>query len=546
MKKKRWSAVLKLLSPYRGRIIALNVLTSVQSALQVAFALVTRYVVDAAINENGRLLFWAVALMTTLLLTALVHAIYAWLTGSTSDRCTAHFRKKLLESAIYSEGEQMHAYHSGTLLSHGMTDVATVCEGVTGALPTITGQVVRLIASFAAVIILSKDVLPVVLIGAAVVAVISAGVRPALKRRHADVRKAEDREMSDMQEDFQQIELIRGLQAQKQILGRFDLRLKDSLCAKKKRRFWSVGISSGVFFLSQTATAAVLLWGASQVAHKSMSYGDLTAMLQLIALMRAPILGMSGTWTRLTGVEVAAERIEALLNKREEITPEQTPDCHVRAVVFEHVSFSYPGKEEAVLSDYSATFSLENWSCLTGFSGKGKSTVFKLILGLYTPNQGRVYLDTDVGQIPCGRQTAGLFAYVPQNYALFSGTVMENFLLVAPDMEKADWEQALQTAEAQFLMELPLAEQTPLQENNSGLSMGQIQRLAIARAVLMKRQIFLLDECTSALDAQTERKVLTNLAALGKQAIVVTHRPQVLRDMQDIRYTEMDDAGKTE
>ena len=166
--------------------------------------------------------------------------------------------------------------------------------------------------------------------------------------------------------------------------------------------------------------------------------------------------------------------------------------------------------------------------------------MFKLILGLYTPQSGCVYLETAQGNIPCSEDTRSLFAYVPQDYALFSGTVLENLQLVAPDASASQLEEALQTAQAGFVLEMPDGLRTPLGENNTGLSMGQLQRIAIARAVLMDRPVLLLDECTSALDAKTEKAVLEALKATGRQAVLVTHRPETLENISGITAVSME------
>lgn len=529
-----------LLRPYRGRVIFLNVLSVLQSGLQVGFAVVTKHVVDSALQKSEALLWWGIGLGVLLLLLALVHMVYAWLTGSTMDRCVARFRKELLAAATRCSEEKIHAYHSGALLSRGMEDVRAVCDGVINALPTMIGQIARLICAFAAVLLIYPSLTPVLLVGGAAMLAATACLRPILKRHHARVRKAEEQVMSGMQEDLQQLELIRGLQVEKQILQRFDKYLHNSLHAKDGRRRWTVSASSAISFVAQLATGVLLLWGASQVAHSQISYGALAAMLQLLSLFRTPILGLSGLWTRLTGVEVAAERLNELLDLQESSETQETAIGHVQAIVFEHVTFCYPDDSVPVMEDFSLQFPLEKWACLTGLSGKGKSTMFKLMLGLYTPQKGRVYLKTEDAEIPCSTETRHLFAYVPQDYALFSGTVLENLLLVAPDADETIRHSALKAAMADFILEMPNGEQTHIRENNAGLSMGQMQRLAIARAVLMERPILLLDECTSALDAQTEQQVLENLAALGKQAILVTHRPEALKNREHIHFINMD------
>jgi len=522
-----------MLRPHLGRLWLLCALTVLESLLQVAMALLTRFVIDAALNR-GDLLFWGAMLAADLVLMILGHALLTWMTGSIIDKSTAGLRYLLLRSAVFSRDVRNQGFHSGQLLSRGMEDVNTVCDGVVNALPTLLGQVTRLVGAFAAVWLVSPTVAAVMALAAVLIGAATAIARPVMKRKHRAVRKKDEKVMSTMQEDLQKLELIQSMDAQAPILRRFQGKLDDSLWAKRRRRKWSVGVSGVINATTMAGSGALLLWGASQVAAGALTYGSLTSMIQLLNLFRGPVLGLSGLWTKLTSVEVAAERLKSLIET-------ETPSVHSRekldvtAVVFEDVTFGYPGEDAPVLEHFSARFPLESWACLTGMSGKGKTTLFKLMLGLHAPQSGSIWLETAQGKKPCGDGTRHLFAYVPQDYALFSGTVRENLTLVADESEKA-FRQALAIAQADFVEDL----NTTLGENNTGLSKGQLQRLAIARAILMDRPIFLLDECTSALDAQTEAAVLKGLQSLGKQAILVTHRPEALTDLTGITKVEMD------
>ncbi len=522
----------QVMRPYRFRVIGLSVMTVLQSLLQVSMALVTRFVIDAALGA-GQLGFWAGALAANVLLLVGVHSLISWYANSTYDRLCSSLRQDILRSAVYSQDDRLQAYHSGALLSRGIEDVYSVCDGAVNVIPSLIGQVTRLAATFAAVIYIYPPVAGVLLVVAAVVGCVTAALRPMIKAKHRGVRQTDEKVMSAMQEDLQQLELIQSLEAQEQILKRFDKRVKENLSARFVRRIWSVGSNSIINTASQVGSGALLLWGAARVAGDAMSYGSLTAMLQLLALFQGPVLGLSGLWTRLASVDVAAERLQDLLkvSQRQEKT-EQKPA--IRQIVFENVTFTYSGEETPVVENFSMQIPVTDWSCLTGASGKGKTTLFKLILGLYTPQSGRVYLQTDTEQIPCSGDTRHLFAYVPQDYALLSGTILENLLLVAPDADEQELREALTVAEADFVWELSNKEQAQLGENNTGLSKGQLQRLAIARAILMKRPILLLDECTSALDAETEAAVLQGLYKLGKQAVLVTHRPEALSGLDGI------------
>ncbi len=527
-----------ILRPYRWRMVLICALTVLQSLLQVFMALLSRFVIDAAL-EAGNLAFWGAVLLADMLLLVGNHSLLSWYTGSTADRLAAKLRQDILRSAVYCNDTQLQQYHSGELLSRGMEDVYTVCDGAVSALPALVGQVVRLTATFAAVLFLYPPVAGVLLCVAVVVGVATACLRPVIKAKHRAVRQTDEKVMAAMQENLQQLELIQSLDAQKQILQRFDRRIWQNLRARFQRRLWSVGSSSMLNTASQVGSGVLLLWGVSRIATGVMSYGTLTAMLQLLALFRGPVLGLSGLFTRLAGVEVALERLRHLLKAPVCVT-QKKQEQKLRAIVFENVTFTYPGETAPVVKDFSFRIPLDGWTCLTGISGKGKTTLFKLVLGLYNPQSGRVYLETADGQLPCSAETRSLFAYVPQDYALLSGTILENLLLVAPDADEQKLRQALSVARADFVWELGNKEQAQLRENNTGLSKGQLQRLAIARAILMDRPVFLLDECTSALDGETEKTVLQNLKALDKQTVLVTHRPEALEGLEHITSVSME------
>ena len=533
---RRW--VKRYFKPYRLRVAMLCGITILSAVLQVVNALLTKNVVDAALNTPQQLFQKGIWLIANLLAMVALHSVGNWLTGSTSDLCIADLRRALLRSISKSEDDTRYHYHSGSLLSRAMEDVRTLCDGMIHALPGLVGQISRLVAGFAAVILLYPAIAGVVAVVAVLAVIFAATVRPLLKKHHKRVRKADEKMSATMQEDLRQLELVKSLGAEEQMLERFRQSVEDSLQAKKERRILSVSISAFLSGFSNLATGAVLLWGAAKVASKQLSYGSLTAMLQLLGMLRSPVLGISGLWTRLTTVEVAAERLDQLIKEPDEVAAASVGEIH--SIVFDHVTFAYPGESEPVLKEFCAEYTLEHWLSISGASGRGKSTLFKLLLGLYQPQQGKVYLRTEQGLVACGPQTRHLFAYVPQDYGLLSGTVLDNLLLASPNVDADSRREALGIACAEFVYTLPEGENTPLRENNDGLSKGQLQRIAVARAVLMGRPILLMDECTSALDAQTEETLLRNLNKLPCKAILVTHRPDALEGLDGICSVEME------
>lgn len=529
-----------MLRPFLGREILLILLAIMQAVTHVIFSLVTKEVIDSAVSRDGRLAFWGIMLAAVVGAILLIHLLQVWYSGSTQDMCTAKMRHALLASAVHSEDMRLQDYHSGELLSRGIEDVRIVCDGMVNSLPTLAGQMVRLVGALIAVMTIYPPICPVLLGAGGVLALAAMLIRPVSKRRYKAVRETEDQVMAQMQENLHQLELIKSIQAEKNILKRFNKKLNIDLKTKTRRRRWTTTSSMLIYSISQIGMGVLLFWGAVQVAAEVLSYGSFTAMQSLVTQFRGPAIGLSGQFSKLAGIEVAAARLSEMLGGEDHAVTIKQEQPKVQAVVFENVTFCYPSDTTPVVDHFSISLPLENWSCLTGHSGKGKSTLFKLMLGLYTPQEGRVYLKTDQGDIPCGKENRHLFAYVPQDFALFSGTVLENLQLVAPDADEETIRNALSVAQADYIWDQTHQLETQVRENNAGLSKGQLQRLAIARAVLMDRPIFLLDECTSALDAKTEDRVLQNLQKMGKQAILVTHRPEAVEKLETVAFVSME------
>ena len=190
----------------------------------------------------------------------------------------------------------------------------------------------------------------------------------------------------------------------------------------------------------------------------------------------------------------------------------------------ENLSFSYD--RDQVFRDGEFTLPKGAFAAITGPSGIGKSTLLKLLLGIFKPESGGLFLQCGDEQVRLDRATRRLFAYVPQGNLLLSGTLLENLTITRPDATREEIEEALfVSAMDEYLPQLPDGLNTVIGESAAGLSEGQAQRIAIARAVLGGAPILLLDECTSALDPETEKKVLSRIRNLpNRTCIAVTHR----------------------
>lgn len=483
-----------------------------------ALALVSRRVLD----EGGRP--WGWALLFLALALPLLDGGLDLLSGRMVDRAAAALRRDTLEQLLRKDAESYNRYHSGQIFSRLTQDAYTVCEWRITGRPQVAGQLIRLFCAASALFLVN---IPLAIAVVAAGALVTAGgrlLRRYLTRRHLRVRQADECLTGCTQEILEHMELLRSMTAGKEAVRRFEGRQKEWLRERARLRIFTTEAGTGFSSILQLGYAVLLVWGGAAIRGGRISFGDLAALLQLLAMFQSPLTGLSGVQSRLAAVRAAETRLDELYSLPEEAPGQPAREDDVfRAIVFENVTFSYEGEDQPVLREFSARLPLDRWTCLMGMSGSGKSTLFRLILGLYHPQQGRVYLETERGDIPCSAAVRGLFGYVPQTPWLFSGSIRENLLLAKPDADDAALWDALERAQCGFVRDLPDRLGTVLNEEGGGLSAGQRQRIAIARAMLSAPRFLLLDEITSALDENTEAQLLTELTGAYPSAVFATH-----------------------
>ncbi len=520
------------LAPCRRAGATLSVLTGVRSLALVALALTSRGVLNSAPGGDGFFL-WCAALGILSIAIPILNSALSAFSGRITDRTCAEVRQTLFAQLQHKDCASLRHYHSGHLFSRLTGDCATACQQYTSLYPSIFGQLMQLAGAFIALCVLRPALAAVLTLCGAAAAVAGLVFRRFLKGKHLAERRAGEGVTACLQEGLEQLETDRVTASPGETVGRFSARQALWLRVRESLRRCSIGGWLGFSLLVYLGSGGAILWGALSIRAGTLTIGDLTAILQLIGLFRSPVTGLTGVQSQFAAADAARERLEALWSLPEEPTgPAIPPQAKCRALVLKNLTFTYEGEERPVFKGVTARIPLDGWVCLTGASGRGKSTLYRLILGLYHPQEGEILLETDRGTFPCGTETRQFFGFVPQEPALFSGTVRENLHLSRPDAsDEALW-QALEDAECGFLKTLPLGLDTPLGEGGQGLSAGQRQRLAIARALLRPSQVLLLDEITSALDAETERRVLHKLQAHYPAALTATHRTETPMEMQ--------------
>ena len=517
-KKVAWPPKKMVSGAYRAALVLLYIGIAALALGTAALALVSRRVLD----EGGSP--WGWALLFLALALPLLDGGLDLLSGRMVDRAAAALRRDTLAQLLRKDAESYNRYHSGQVFSRLTQDAYTVCDWRITGRPQVAGQLIRLICAASALFLVN---IPLAIAVVAAGALVTAGgrlLRRHLTRRHLRVRQADERLTGCTQEILEHMELLRSTTAGKEAVRRFEGRQKEWLRERKRLRVFSTGVGTGFSTVLQLGYAVLLVWGGAAIRGGRISFGDLAALLQLLAMFQSPLTGLSGVQSRLAAVGAAETRLDELYSLPEEAPGQPAREDDVfRAIVFENVTFSYEGEDQPVLREFSARLPLDRWTCLMGMSGSGKSTLFRLILGLYHPQQGRVYLETERRDIPCSAAVRDLFGYVPQAPWLFSGSIRENLLLAKPDADDAALWDTLERAQCGFVRDLPDRLETVLNEEGGGLSAGQRQRIAIARAMLSAPRFLLLDEITSALDENTEAKLLTELTGAYPSAVFATH-----------------------
>lgn len=524
--------ILWILQRIRRRIPAILLLTIAHTGaalLAVMFALGSRGVIDSAVAGEsaafGRACLWQGGIIVGLLLCQ-------FLVRHLQDRLSADlerdWKKRLLHGLLHGDYAEVSAYHSGELINRLNNDVQRVDDGVLSIVPGAASLLTRLVA--AVIVLGALDLTFTLLIAAAgIVAILGTGlIRRHLKELNKQVSQQDGKVSGFIQEILEKLLMVQAMDVAGEVERRSDELMQSRYVLQRKRRNASLAANTGVSLMTLGAGFAALVWCGAKLLRGQMSFGSLTAVIQLVNQLQTPFVNLSALMPRYIAMMASAERLMELENIEETPAADASKEKHIyirkKVIRAEGLCFSYD--REQILEDAAFTLPLEGFVAVTGSSGAGKSTLLKLMLGIFCPQRGKMTLQSELGEVELDRSMRRLFAYVPQGNLLLSGSLRENLTIVRPQATEAEIAEAVRvSAMDEFLGQLPQGLDTILGESGAGLSEGQAQRLAIARGVLSGAPVLLLDEATSALDAETECKVLERLKALpGRTCIAVTHR----------------------
>lgn len=534
-------------------ILALTIVQCLNGASGVLYAVFLRDIVNSAVDRDKQAFIQSSIFIVLLILVQLtLSAISRWLSELSRATLENLFKERLMHNILRKDFSRVTAVHSGEWLNRLTSDTTVIANNYTEIIPGFAGMAVKMISALVMITILDARFAIIIFPLGIILALLTFAFRKRMKKLHKGVQEKDGVLRVFMQERIGSLTVIRSFAAEDQTEA--DTHAKASAHKKarmKRTRFSNIcnfgfgGAMNGMYVFGIIYCAYGILTG-------TVSYGTLTAIAQLITQIQSPFANITGYLPRWYQMLASAERLMEIEKFDDDIVEdaksrEEAAGFYrdsLAGIGLDNVSYTYYPSTNTVeeVSKDSMPVAVEGLSlavkkgeyvAFTGHSGCGKSTALMLLMGIYKPDSGERYVELTGGtRAPLEASWHRLFAYVPQGNKLMSGTVRDivSFAGKAEDDSDEKINRALKIACAdEFIGELDNGIDTVLGERGTGLSEGQMQRIAIARAIYSDAPVLLLDEATSALDEATEKKLLENLRALtDKTVVIVTHRAAAL------------------
>lgn len=533
----------EVIGKHKIKIVFLSLIQAVLGGSGVFYAVLLRNIIDNAVkrNQSGFLVFFTGIILLTAI-QILLRAVVRRMEELSRSEIENILKSRLFEVLLKKEYSVVTAVHSGEWINRLTSDTKTTADGIVEILPGITGMLVKMAGAFVMLLVIEPKFIFILIPCGAALIILTYAFRKILKRLHKAIQEKDGKLRVFLQERLSSLVIVRTFSAENQTNVEAQQKMSEHKEARMKRNRFSNICNMGFSVAMNSMYLLGLGYCGMGIMTGTVSYGTLTAVLQLISQIQSPFANITGYLPKFYAMTASAERLREAENFADDCTKKTIEKSEIKsfyendfsAIKLQNVSFTYKTSDrESVLKNISFDIKKGENIAFMGHSGCGKSTVLKLLMCLYHCNSGDIILQkTDGTEIQLTSEWHKLFSYVPQGNQLMSGTVRE-IIAFADKSEihnNKKIKQALKISCAdKFVSELENGVDTVLGERGLGLSEGQMQRIAVARAVFTDSPILLLDEATSALDEQTEKKLLENLRSMtDKTVIIVTHRPKAL------------------
>ena len=516
--------------PYMGRITVMMMFNLLYTVVGLVMVTMTKRIIDEATEGNPIITLIVCYLILTIGL-QLVSVFGTLMNTMLTEKFSFGIRKQIYEKIIHSHWMDVKKYHTGDLMTRLTSDAGNVADGIIGTIPSIIQLIVELLLVFITLFSYSPLLACFALLVAPVAAVSSWWFGRKLKRLQVKVQESEAAYRSFLQESLANLLIVKAFANEEYSTQRLT-QLREERFGWVYRRTKMGLISSTAMSMSfQVGYIVAFAYGAIQISRKAITYGTMSVFLTLVNRVQAPVMGLAQQIPRVVSILASAGRIMELQELPLE-EKEEEPLAVVQAGVdVSGLTFGYT--QDDVLENVSLHIAPGEFVAVIGESGIGKTTLIRIIMSFMSNIQGSVTFYNEKGETQkANAATRNFIAYVPQGNTLFSGTVRENIRMGNLNATEEEMNEALKLAAAyDFVQELPKGIDTVIGERGHGLSEGQAQRIAIARAFVKKAPFLILDEATSSLDEATEQEVIRGLQRLTPRptCLVITHRKSILK-----------------
>ncbi len=520
----------------RGELLLYFILELAAIAFSLLFVFWSKKAVDFAVGGGTSDLQKALILSVCSVIIALLMRSYSgWLNEKTRMKMMISLQNTLIKSQMLSTWKVGKHWHTGDVQVRINNDCQEIVQMVGFSSVSFILTTIRLLASFG-FLWLMDPMLAILIVAISPLFLFSKIYFKKLRTLNRDLKTAESRFGNVVQENLRFRMSIRALGVQFARWQKVEKSQGDIYNLKVRLLNFST-VSQGIMKL--TINAGFLLtfgWGVYRLHANEISFGTMTAFLQLVGRIQAPILLMMGFVPLFIRFRTAVDRVQELQLVEVEEEVEQEYIIEPQNIEISQLSFRYDDK--LVIKDLTAKFIAGHPAAVIGSSGKGKTTLIRLLLALIKPDKGEIFINTSAEHLVLSNKHRINIAYVPQGDKLFSGSIKENLQLEEQEVSDNKLREVLYLACAEFVYDLPNGLDTIVGESGYGLSEGQAQRIAVARALMRNCNIWLFDEVTSALDPGTGEKLIERLLEAGKNKILVfvTHDMKLAGKCQQTIY----------
>ena len=523
------------------KIALLSICQVLLGALTVGFSFMLRYIIEAIELKNKELLIkYIIVLSIIALLLILLQVFYRLYYEVSYSEIENKLKDNLFKTILNKNYQEIKKTHDEEWIHRLTSDTAVIANSILSILPSLCRMVVQLVLALVAIILLywqfGLSLIPFILI----IILITYFMRKRLKACHHEVQEKDGKAKVFFFESLQGLSIVHSFVKEDIFSKKNEQNLEEYKKARLKRNVFAVICSIAFVVVYYTFYILAIVFCGPRIIDGLMTIGLLTALVALLSQLTGPLGNITSIIPRYYSLIASGERLR--MEKDEDVnylSKEEIDEYYTKefkALEIDNVSYSYLdkyGNTVDALKRFSLTINKNERILIKGHSGGGKTTLFKLLLSLISPDEGNIYL-LDKEKHNLDKRYEKLFAYTPQDNLLMQGTIKEVATLYDENVDEARLEQALKLSESfDFVNDLPLKENTYLNEKGSGLSLGEMERIALARALYSDAPILLLDECSASLDASTEKKVISNILAIKDKTVVLISHHSYSTDLFD-------------